>query len=349
MGKVIVLGATGTLGLPMCRFLKENGYDVLAVGHSSNGEELFSKLGIECTKIDIADKSTFSVLTTTDVDCVIDFAGCLPAMMKADDSNTLYADTIVRATINVLDYMRSVGCKKIIFPQSVYDTNYLFGTATPISADAERRNPFHGDHAIYVICKNAAIDIIKYYENTYGIQGIVLRLPGVFQYHPKPYILIDGKKRIKLERVWIEKAKVGETLEIWGDCKRVLESVCIEDFLQIIQKSVDSKTASGIYNVGSGGTSLEDRVLAIRDVFGEAGHLSEVVYYPEKADCTQYVLDIEKTKKDLGYVPQYNWRKYLENLKWHMENQPNKDIWGSFDDYYDLLRGIKSDSDRFDK
>ena len=58
MGKVIVLGATGTLGLPMCRFLKENGYDVLAVGHSSNGEELFSKLGIECTKIDIADKST---------------------------------------------------------------------------------------------------------------------------------------------------------------------------------------------------------------------------------------------------------------------------------------------------
>ena len=333
MGKVIVLGATGTLGLPMCRFLKENGYDVLAVGHSSNGEELFSKLGIECTKIDIADKSTFSVLTTTDVDCVIDFAGCLPAMMKADDSNTLYADTIVRATINVLDYMRSVGCKKIIFPQSVY----------------ERRNPFHGDHAIYVICKNAAIDIIKYYENTYGIQGIVLRLPGVFQYHPKPYILIDGKKRIKLERVWIEKAKVGETLEIWGDCKRVLESVCIEDFLQIIQKSVDSKTASGIYNVGSGGTSLEDRVLAIRDVFGEAGHLSEVVYYPEKADCTQYVLDIEKTKKDLGYVPQYNWRKYLENLKWHMENQPNKDIWGSFDDYYDLLRGIKSDSDRFDK
>ena len=349
MGKIIVLGATGTLGLPMCRFLKENGYDVLAVGHSSNGEELFSKLGIECTKIDIADKSTFSVLPTTEVDCVIDFAGCLPAMMKADDSNTLYADTIVRATINVLDYMRSVGCKKIIFPQSVYDTNYLFGTATPISADAERRNPFHGDHAIYVICKNAAIDIIKYYENTYGIQGIVLRLPGVFQYHPKPYILIDGKKRIKLERVWIEKAKVGETLEIWGDCKRVLESVCIEDFLQIIQKSVDSKTASGIYNVGSGGTSLEDRVLAIRDVFGEAGHLSEVVYYPEKADCTQYVLDIEKTKKDLGYVPQYNWRKYLENLKWHMENQPNKDIWGSFDDYYDLLRGIKSDSDRFDK
>lgn len=349
MGKIVVLGATGTLGLPMCRFLKEKGYDVLAVGHSSNGEELFKKLGIECTKLDIADKNTFSVLPTCDVECVIDFAGCLPAIMKEEDSNTLYADTIVRATINVLDYMKSVGCKKIIFPQSVYDTNYLFGTATPISADADRQNPTHGDHAIYVICKNAAIDIIKYYENTYNMKGIILRLPGVFQYHPKPYILIDGKKRVKLERVWIEKAKAGETLEIWGDCKRVLESVCIEDFLQIIQKCIESKTASGIYNVGSGGTSLEDRVLAIRDVFCKADNVSEVVYYPEKANCTQYVLDIEKTKKELGYEPQYNWYKYLENLKWHMENQPNIDIWGRFDDYYDLLRNIKSDADRFDK
>ncbi len=349
MGKIIVLGATGTLGLPMCRFLKEEGYDVLAVGHTSNGEELFSKLGIECTKVDIADAETFSVLPKENVDCVIDFAGCLPAMMRADDSNTLYADTIVRATINVLDYMKSVGCKKIIFPQSVYDTNYLFGTPVPISADAERKNPSHGDHSIYVICKNAAIDIIKYYENTYGIQGLVLRLPGVFQYHPKPYILIDGKKRIKLERVWIEKAKAGENLEIWGDCKRVLESVCIEDFLQIIKKSIESKTASGIFNVGNGGATLEERVLAIRDVFCNPENISEVVYYPEKANCTQYVLDIEKTKTELGYEPQFTWKDYLIQLKWHMDNQPNKDIWGSFEEYYDLLHNIKSDADRFDK
>lgn len=347
MGTIVILGATGTLGLPISRFLREQGYAVFAVGHSSNGDELFSRLGIPCTKVDVTDEKTFSALPQSDVDCVIDFAGCLPAMMKKNDSNSLYSDTIVRATINVLDYMNKVGCKKIIFPQSVYDTNYMFGTPIPIPADAERKNPFHGDHSIYVICKNAAIDIINYYVNTYAVQGIVLRLPGIFQYHPKPYILIDGKKRIKLERVWIEKAKMGQALEIWGDCKRVLESVCIEDFLQIIQKCVESKTASGIYNVGNGGTSLEERVLAIRDVFCEPANISEVVYYPEKTDCTQYVLDIEKTKNELGYTPKYTWTDYLRQLKWHMKNEPNKDIWGSFEDYYPLLRGIKSDADRF--
>lgn len=30
MSRIVVLGATGTLGLPTCRYLKENGYEVVA-------------------------------------------------------------------------------------------------------------------------------------------------------------------------------------------------------------------------------------------------------------------------------------------------------------------------------
>ncbi len=348
MGKVIVLGATGTLGLPICRYLKEKGYDVLAVGHSNRGENLFNKLGVDFSRIEISDFSSFKALPQKDVDCVLNFAGCLPAMMKKTDSNAMYPDTIIKGTINVLDYMNNVGCKKLIFPQSVYDVHYLFGSANPISADAERRTVYTGDHSIYVTCKNAAIDVIKYYKETYGINTTILRLPGVYQYHPKPYILIDGKKRIKLERVWIEKAKKGEPLEVWGDKNRILESVCIEDFLQIVQKAIDKKDDCDIYNVGNGGVTIDEKVKAIRDVFCDKDHISKIIYRPDMPDSTQYVLDIEKTKTGLGYKPQYDWRGYLENLKWHMQNQPNKDIWGRFEDYYDLLN-ISNDEERFEK
>lgn len=338
MKNIVVLGATGTLGLPICRHLKEQGNNVWAVGHSGNAKSFFEKLGMNYSDADICDKTTFSSLPQENIDCVIDFAGCLPAMMKADNDNNMYSDTIVRGTINVLEYMRAINCKKIIFPQSVYDLHYLFGNAEPISADAERVNPLEGDHSIYVICKNAAVDIIKYYQNEYGINGIILRLPGVYQYHPKPYILINGKMRVKSERIIINKAICGEPLEIWGDPKRVLESVCVEDFLQIVYRCVESENASGIYNVGNGGSTLEERILGIRDVFCPKDKTSEIVYRPEKKNCTQYVLDIEKTKKDLGYVPAFSWRDYLMNLKWHMENQPNKDVWGRFEDYYHLLK-----------
>lgn len=348
MGKIIVMGATGVLGLSICRHLKSKGYDVVAVGHNQNKQYFFNDLGMEYLTFDIANENTYKDLPAKDVDCVLNFAGALPAMMLEDNSDRMYSDSIVRGTINVLEYMKRIGCKKIIFPQSVYDLNYLFGTSNPISSDAESGNPLHGDHSIYVICKNAAVNIIRHYENDFGFQGIILRLPGIFQYHPKPYILINGKKRIKLERVMIEKAKRGEALEIWGDSRRILESVCIEDFLQIIEKAVESKTVSGVFNVGNGGTSLEDRVLAIRDVFC-SDVKSEVIYYPEKANCTQYVLDIEKTQNELGYEPQFKWIDYLFNLKWHMENQPNASIWGRFEDYYDLLTSVKSDTDRFEK
>ena len=337
MKRVVVLGATGTLGLPICRYLNDKGCQVFAVGHSQNGKKLFTELGIPYAALDIAEKSGFDALPQENVDCVINFAGALPAMMRAEDDNTMYPDTIIRGTINVLDYMRRVGCRQLIFPQSVYDVHYLFGTPEPISADAERRTVHEGDHSIYVTCKNAALDVISYYENTYGMRGIILRLPGIYQYHPKPFILINGNMRVKSERILIHKAKKGETLEIWGDPKRVLESVCMEDFLQIVEKCVFSETARGIYNVGSGGSTLEERVLGIRDVFCPQDNISEIVYCPEKKNCTQYVLDIRKTMTELGYVPQYSWTGYLKKLKWHMENQPNCSVWGTFEEYDNLL------------
>lgn len=337
MKRVVVLGATGTLGLPICRHLKEKGYEVIAVGHNGAGRELFQSLGIASTAIDITRKEDFDLLPQENVECVIQFAGALPAMMKKENDNTMYPDTIICGVIHTLDYMRKIGCHKLIFPQSVYDLHYLFGTPEPISPDAERVNPLEGDHSIYVICKNAALDVISYYENTYGIKGIILRLPGVYQYHPKPFILINGTMRVKSERILIHKAQKGEILEIWGDPKRVLESVCVEDFLQIVEKCVSSETARGIYNVGNGGSTLEERILGIREVFCTKDHISDIVYRPEKKDCTQYLLDIEKTKRELGYVPQYTWTDYLKKLKWHMENQPNRSVWGAFEDYYHLL------------
>ena len=61
MGKIVVLGATGTLGLPVCRHLKEKGYDVLAVGHSSSGSKLFNSLGIESTSCLLYTSQTMDI------------------------------------------------------------------------------------------------------------------------------------------------------------------------------------------------------------------------------------------------------------------------------------------------
>lgn len=49
----------------------------------------------------------------------------------------------------------------------------------------------------------------------------------------------------------------------WGDPHRVLETISVYDFMQIIEKALIASVDSGIYNVGSGGTTLEERVRGI--------------------------------------------------------------------------------------
>lgn len=83
-----------------------------------------------------------------------------------------YIDSIAKGTLNVLEYTRQCGAHKIIFPQSLFDISYLFGSKIPISPDAIRKAPMTGDHAIYVIAKMAAVDLIEHYYHMYGTNAL---------------------------------------------------------------------------------------------------------------------------------------------------------------------------------
>ena len=126
----------------------------------------------------------------------------------------------------------------------------------------------------------------------------------------------------------------GEQLEIWGDPDRILETICIKDFLQIIEKAVEANHDGGFYNVGSGGSTLRERIEAIADVFSPENQRCSIVYRPEKPSSTQFVLDYSKTERELGYHPQYTFKTYLEDFKREMQEQPFRKIWGREEDYY---------------
>lgn len=106
--------------------------------------------------------------------------------------------------------------------------------------------------------------------------------------------------------------------------------------MQIIEKALIASVDSGIYNVGSGGTTLEERVRGIVEVFSPENKKSTITYCPEKQNCTQFVLDIQKTKSELGYAPQYSWFDYLVKFKEEMKTQPFAKLWGREEDYYTI-------------
>ncbi len=82
---------------------------------------------------------------------------------------------------------------------------------------ASRDYKFVGDHAMYVISKNAATDIIEHYSQEYRINGIVFRLPPVYGYGPHSEIYVNGKYYKSGFQIFVEKAINSEDIEIWGD------------------------------------------------------------------------------------------------------------------------------------
>ena len=334
MKRVIVFGATGNLGANISIYLHNIGYEVIAVGHRKNDNGFFADHGIKYYSVDIEKESDFKILPVDNIYAVLHFAGMLPAVMEGF-SATPYIQSIIQGTLNVLEYTRTVGADRIIFPQTLFDIHHLFGSKTPIPADSQRQVP-EGDHWMYVIAKNAACDMIEHYYNNYGIKRFIFRLSRIYLYHPNPYTFTDGKKVLVSDRALIYKAIKGEPIEVWGDPYRVLETISIYDFLRIIEKALVAVVDGGIYNVGSGGTTLEERVRGIVDVFSPKNNKSEISYCPEKPNGTQFVLDITKTKLELGYEPKFSWYDYLVKFKKEMEIQPFAKLWGREEDYYKL-------------
>lgn len=329
--KIIVFGATGGIGAYTIMHLHDiKKYELIAVGHRKNDNGFFEEYGIPYYSVDIADYNTFTCLPKEDVYAVVNMAGVLPAI-KYDPR--MYISSFTMGQLNVLEYMREVGCKKIIFAQTPADLWYLQNTEDPMPADARRSFPPSTDHSIYAIAKNAAIDITEYYKNTFGIQWFALRFFNVYMYNPNPYYHVDGIKRWISFRLIMEKAKKGEDIEVWGDPKRSKEMVYVKDVAQLVSQCIEDKEHSGVYNVGSlHQVTLEEQIDGIIEVFS-GDKKSKKIYRPDKPDALFNHLDITKTVNELGYNPLYDYIGWLKDFRTEEEQERFAKLWGTSKDY----------------
>ena len=328
--KIVIFGATGTIGAYLSLFLKSKGYNVIAVGLRKNDNGFFESYGIEYISLDICKNENFNKLPASGVFAILHFAGILPSYNDYTEGD--YINSIINGTYNVLEYAKRIKVNRIIFPQSLFDVNYLFGTKIPISPDADRKIPT-GDHDMYVLAKNTAVELIEYYYRHYGIKRFIFRLSRIYAYHPNPFVLVDGVKKMQSDRYLIYRAIRGLDIEMWGDPTQILETMSIGNFQNLVLCALRANTDGGIYNVGSGGSYLKERLEGIISVFSQPGHQSKIIPCQEKYKTTQFVLDIRKTCIELGYVPQETWVDYLEGFKAEMNQQRFAKLWGYESDY----------------
>lgn len=332
MKKIVIFGATGLVGAYASLILKEQGFEVVAVGKRASDNGFFAGYGIPYYSADITKEDDFLKLPAKDVFAIVHLAGVMPASMRGYDPRS-YVSSVVGGTLNVLEYARGIGADRIVFGHSRADSNYLMGKK-PIPSDIVKKFPLTGDHSVYSICKNAAVDLIEHFYHQYGLKRFVLRFTTIYGYHPNPYFYVNGEKKMQAYRLIMDKAIRGERVEIWGDPSKAKEIVYVKDAVGLIRDCLRADCDGGVYNIGAEKpVTLEEQIRGIVAVFSDPNKPSEIVYRPDMPDGREYCNDISKTRNELGYAPQYDYRRLLVDFRKYMETEPMKQLWGTRENY----------------
>lgn len=298
---IVVVGGTSFIGMYVIDELVKNGIQVIATGRNERLRLAIEKMGAHFVKLDITHPEDFAQLPGRGslVDGVILLAGLLPANATAnleDEENAAdYFRVNTIGTVNVLEYCRRSGIKKIISATTYGDVSGAWGKGYPITEDEPRNFKFTGDHAVYTISKNAANDVIEYYNQQHGLQGAVFRFPPVYGVGPHGTILVDGKPYKSGIQTFIEQAAKGEDIELWGDPHISRDIIYVKD------------VARAVIEVFSGEKK------------------SKIVYRPDKPNNTpSYLFDMTKARNDFGFVPEYvdyvammeDYKRELESGRW---------------------------------
>lgn len=322
MKNIIVFGATGHVGAYTLDYLKNklpaNEYKLFAVGRRdvSFFEE---NMDIEYIKVDITNKSDFDKLPL-DAYAVIHLAGIMPASMKGYDPYP-YININIMGSLNILEYCAKVSCKKIIVTHTESDLSGYWESGASIDPDLPAKFDRGSNYGMYIISRLTVREICENYYLKYGIKPYFIRCSTVYCYTESPYMYKYGEKIIPGYLQIYQKAMKGEPIEVWGDPNAKTDIVYVKDFAQIVEKMILTDTAPhGYYNIGTDmPISLEDQIKIAIDVFSPEDKKSKIIYRPDKPNGRNFSMDITKTKEELGYIPVYDYKKYLEDYKKEME------------------------------
>ena len=248
------------------------------------------------------DKHTF--------DAAVVFATMMPSNVpKAsdDDDTAEYYKVNVLGTLNVLEYCRKHGVNKIISFGTRFDCR-LYDSKTVITEDTPLNYSFTDDHAAFVMSNNAKWDVMRYYNEKYGMNNVYFRIPTIFGVGPHGGFHKDGVYRKSGLQIFMDKASNGEPIEVYGDPDTMKDLLYVKDLNLGIQNALKIPDSKGFYNIGyDQNFRLYDVVKAIVEVFSKDGAVSSITQRPDIPNNGGFpIMDMTKLKKDIGFEPRFS-------------------------------------------
>jgi UDP-glucose 4-epimerase len=322
---IIVFGAGGFIGTYLTSHLAASGREVMACDITQISEAFYAREGVPFCRLDITRTADFAQLPTEGIEAVVHLACVQPANVSEQGYDpAAYIQVNVLGTLNILEFCRLNKVPKIIYTCSHRNTQGMWEAkeGTAIRESDGRAIKFTGDYAMFSISESAAADCVEHFAETYGLEGVVFRLPPVYGYGPHTVIFKDGKPIKTGFQIFIENAEHSLPIELWGDPSHGRDIVYVKDVVAAIALALLTPGIGGLYNISSGRrlTLLEQAETIIR-VFSPPGRPSEIVHRPEKANLIEsYFYDVTKARHTFGWFPKYSFEDMLTDYRREMES-----------------------------
>ena len=309
----LVTGGAGFIGSNLCEAILKMGYrvrclDDLSTGKQENVDLFLNNPNYEFVKGDIKDLET-CMKACKGVDYVLNEAawGSVP---RSIEMPLYYCANNIQGTLNMLEAARQNGVKTFVYASS----SSVYGDE-PILPKTEGRE---GNLlSPYALTKRADEEWAKQYTRHYGLKTVGLRYFNVFGRRQDP----NGAYAAVIPK-FIKQLLDGERPTINGDGKQSRDFTYIENVIEANLKAcLAPKEADGeAFNVAYGGREyLIDIYYALTKALGVD---IEPIFGPDRAgDIKHSNADISKAKRLLGYEPEYDFERGLnEAIEWYREN-----------------------------
>lgn len=303
--KMLVTGVAGFLGSALAQRLLDDGHVVLGLDDLSTGKEEAIPQGVEFELGDMLDRPKLWTLLQ-DVECVYHLAAKV-AVQESILYPREYNSTNVGGTVSVMEAMRDVGVKRVVFTSS----GAVYG--------AQKAQPLHelmvpSPDSPYAVSKISAEYYVKTIGKLWGIETVTLRIFNA--YGPGQHLPADHPPVIPN---FLKQAVKGGSLIVHNSGSQTRDFVYLDDVVNALARAGTAADVDGsTINIGSG---KEISVLdLVKNVVELTGANTETIYnHKATGGVSRMRADITQAAKLLGYKPKFS---LVEGLARTLELDP---------------------------
>jgi UDP-glucose 4-epimerase len=320
--RILITGGAGFVGSHLAEKYVKDGHmvkvlDDFSTGNQNNIRGLFNYKNFKLVKGDIRNKDLVRRVTMN-VDVIFHLAAEIHVDKSMFDSEQTCSVNLI-GTLNVLDASLENDVELLVYASS----SEVYGSAqyTPMDEKHEM-NPA----SPYAASKAGADRLCYAYHNSFRLPVVVVRCFNT--YGPRQ---VDLGYSAVIPK-FIRRAIRGVPPVIYGDGKQTRDYMYVKDAV----KGYDSVFKSHERLLGQAinfGTGKETSILEIANMIikqtGQEGKLKPVHAAPRPGEVNRLCADIAKAKKELGFQPEYDMERGLQELvQWYVEG--GADEWRAY-------------------